>query len=283
MNPVIRPAVVVTLLLSGALPAAAQAPDPASRLLKEAATHAQQLEQTHYKHEKEASGASVLKLPDGKLRIDSDCSGWVSYNLMHSQLDAPWYKAIQDYQPNIPSEKGAPYPRANVYQGYFASLSTAPGTAPFVRVPSLAAVQPGDILSWCLGSHCQKPTSQDKARDTGHVMIVISPPIKNDDTSAFLMVLDSSSVTHWSFDTLPVAVKQTHPNLSAQYAQFPQVRTQTVNGKLQTSGVGAGFILFQTDPSGAITGFQFDPNGTMHTVQTGIQFAVGRLVSPTSK
>jgi hypothetical protein len=275
---------VFVSLFAGVRPVAAQDPGPSRALVDQASGLARNLLSTGYRHENDTkqgnSSAASVRKKDGKFIIETDCSGWVSYNLQQRELESPWYKAIQAYQSSMPTEKGAKYPRANVYQAYFASLSES---QPFVRVPTLAEVRPGDILAWCLGSHCKNPTSPTKAKDTGHVMIVLSEPLQLDDSHhAFLLVLDSSSVAHWSFEDLPQEVKGVYRDVGLLYRGFPQVREQPMKGNppKPTGGVGAGFILFGTDAHGAISSFQFDKGDKVKTTHEGIQFSVGRLVAP---
>jgi len=263
--------------LATAIPARADLPAPAATFLGNATALAQALAKTLYVHEDSLQGAVIR--PDtvpGKLDIDADCSGWVSHNLERLPQH---YEAVRRYQPQVAGEAGRPYPRATVYRQYFASL---PPGAPFQAVKTLAAAQPGDILSWCLPGHCGVPYSGEPAKDTGHVMVVLSKPIPNDANSAFLMVLDASSVPHYSFATLPEAVKAKHPELNTLYANYPTVRDRTEIDKdtgktiTVTSGVGPGFILFGTKPDGSVGSFQFGPHDPVKS--EGIGFAIGRPV-----
>ncbi|MCG5242535.1 hypothetical protein ACIU1J_18110 [Azospirillum doebereinerae] len=267
-------ALCLTVGLTAAGPARADLPAPAATFIGNATALAQALADTRYVHETSVQGAVIRPLGGGRLDIDADCSGWVSHNLERLPLH---YEALRQYQPQVAGEAGRPYPRATVYRQYFASL---PAGAPFQAVKTLAAAQPGDILSWCLPGHCGVPYSGKPADDTGHVMVVLSKPIPNDARSAFLMVLDASSVTHYSFATLPEAVKAKHPELNTLYANYPTVRdrTEIVDGKTKTvtSGVGPGFILFGTNPDGSVGSFQFGPGD--RTNSEGIGFAIGRPV-----
>ncbi|MBP2231081.1 hypothetical protein J2847_004392 [Azospirillum agricola] len=245
---------------------------PAATLIGNAAALAQKLAKTQYVHETSMLGAVIRPYGEGRLDIDADCSGWVSHNLERLPLH---YEAVRAYQPQVAGEAGRPYPRATVYRQYFANL---PAGAPFQEVKTLAAVQPGDILSWCLPGHCGEPYSGKPADDTGHVMVVMSKPIPNGPGGAFLMVLDASSVTHYGFATLPPAVQAAHPELQTLYANYPTVREQSelVDGKTRTvtSGVGPGFILFGTNPDGSVGSFQFGPGDSVNS--ENIRFAVGR-------
>ena len=282
MNVFVRTVALAAILAGGALPALAQhkpalpAPTPASVLAGVTGHLASLLGKTRYVHEQEndSPAAVVLPLGDGRYEVEADCSGWVSHNLKKLPVQ---YEAVRAYQAQVPGEAAKPYPRANVYRQYFADLK--PG-APFTPVRRLADVRPGDILSWCLPGHCGIPYTGKPASDTGHVMVVMSRPIPAGPGKAFLMVLDSSSVTHYSAKTLPPAVQKANPGLAQAFARYPDVRDSRVDGRVSTSGVGPGFILFGTNAQGAIDSFQFGPGD--HVNGEGILFAVGRPAQPAS-
>lgn len=269
MKMTVKAVVLGAFLGFSALPASAQTvPTPATHLAGVTGNLASLLGQTKYVHETALAGAIVTPLTGGTYDIEADCSGWVSHNL---QKLPPHYDAVRQYQPQVDGEAGRPYPRANVYRQYFANLT--PG-APFQRIYKLADVKPGDILAWCLPGHCGIPYSGKPADDTGHVMVVMSTPIRNDANSAYLMVLDSSSVTHYAFNTLPAPIQSANAAVGQSFTRYPTKRTQTVDGKVVTSGVGPGFILFGTAADGSINSFQFGPGD--HVNSDGILFAVGR-------
>ncbi|WP_448204809.1 hypothetical protein [Azospirillum sp. sgz302134] len=274
MKMIVKAALFGALLGTAAPPASAQSnPTPSTYLAGVTGELAGLVGATTYVHEKDAAGAVIAPYKDNTLNVAADCSGWVSHNLQKLPVQ---YQAVHAYQSQVKGEEAMPYPRANVYRQYFANLTA---DAPFKPIKRLADVQPGDILSWCLPGHCGIPYSGKPADDTGHVMVVVSKPVRNDANSAFLMVLDSSSVTHYSFGTLPAAVQQANPDLGKLYAQYPKVReTNNSDGTVSTSGVGPGLILFGTNPDGSIKSFQFGPKD--HVNSDGILFAVGRAVTP---
>lgn len=280
MNVFAKTAALGAILAGVAFPALAQqkaalpVPTPATHLAGVTGSLASVVGKTKYVHEQEnnSPAAVVLPLGDGKYEVEADCSGWVSHNLKKLPLQ---YEAVHAYQSQVPGEASKPYPRANVYRQYFANLK--PG-APFTPVRKLADVRPGDILSWCLPGHCGIPYTGKPANDTGHVMVVMSQPIPAGRGKAFLMVLDSSSVAHYSAKTLPPAVLKANPGLAQAYARYPDVRDTVVDGKVSANGVGPGFILFGTDEKGAINSFQFGPGD--HVNSEGILFAVGRPAQP---
>lgn len=272
MTKIFKAALLGAFLSAAALSACAQTPSsptPSSHLAGVTGTLASLIGSTTYVHETEAVGAIVTPLGNGTYDVKADCSGWVSHNL---EKLAPHYAAVRQYQPQVEGEANHAYPRANVYRQYFANL---PAGAPFQRIQRLADVRPGDILAWCLPGHCGIPFTGKPANDTGHVMVVMGTPAANDANSAFLLVLDSSSVTHFAFDDLPEAVRNARPDLGKLYSEFPPVRTtKQSDGKYATSGAGPGFILFGTNPDGSIGSFQFGPGD--RTNSEGILFAVGR-------
>lgn len=256
---------------------AAPVPTPASVLAGVTGNLASLIGKTAYVHEQEnnSPAAVVIPMSGGTYEVDADCSGWVSHNLKKLPIQ---YEAVHAYQSQVPGEAEKPYPRANVYRQYFANLK--PG-APFIPVKKLADVRPGDILSWCLPGHCGIPYTGEPKKDTGHVMVVMSQPIPAGPNRAFLMVLDSSSVPHYSAATLPASVQKANPGLVQAYARYPDKRDTVSDGKaVSTSGVGAGFILFGTDANGAVNSFQFGPGDSVNS--EGILFAVGRPVAPSS-
>lgn len=267
MTTYLKAALFGAVLGTAALPAMAQT---AATMESVASAVAKTVAQTSYAYVTSTTGADVTQLSNGTIGITTDCSGWVSYNLRGFTTA---YQDVQAYQPQVSGEAGKPFPRADVYRQYFANL---PAGAPFTQIQKLSDIQPGDILAWCLPGYCDNGYTGTPATDTGHVMVVMSTPITNDANSAFLMVLDSSTVTHYSFETLPAAVQTANPGLAAAFSQYPDVRVQTQSdGKVTTSGVGPGFILFGTNSDGTIASFQFGPGDGVHSAN--ILFAVGRL------
>lgn len=232
------------------------------------------LTETEYRHENDNSKGADVERDGGKLDIETDCSGWVSYNL-ETTLPKPWYASALAYQQTFSGEQGFKHPRANVYQDL---LSKPPQGAPFQPVGRLAEAKAGDILAWCLSGYCGGDSPDPQAKDSGHVMIVAGPPIQ-DDGGWFVLVMDSSEVNHWSIDSLPAAAQAAaRSKLPAPLLALTskQPRLSQDNGTVKTNGVGVGFIRFTTDAGGAITGFQFNQSASVHTTAEKLQFGLGR-------
>ncbi|KAA0683991.1 hypothetical protein DS843_00680 [Roseomonas genomospecies 6] len=267
---------ILAVLAVTALPASAQS-FPSQTLAWQTSNTAMTVGQTSYAYVDSTTGAVVSTLSSGKLDITTDCSGWVSYNLRNFPEA---YAAVQGYQTNVPGEANKPFPRADVYQRYFASL-TAPN-AYFTPVTKLTDIQPGDILAWCLDGYCAANYSATATGDTGHAMVVMGAPVSDGNGGAFVLVLDSSTVTHYSPSDLPTAVAANAQAQISLYSQFPNARTTTTTTatgtKTATSGVGPGFILFGADSTGAINSFQFNvKDPVISTAGNGAYFAVARV------
>ncbi|WP_163988988.1 hypothetical protein [Pyxidicoccus caerfyrddinensis] len=258
----------------GAAAALAQPPSPGMRLLGDAQALVRELDSTRYLHEGEARGADVQVDERGRLSIAADCSGWVSYNL--EQLpDVRYIQAVQSFKGRDPQERDVPYPRAHVYWSYFSQL---PADAPFQRIVRLADVRPGDIVVWCIGDWCEQPRPEHMRGDTGHILIVAAPPVPLDDSHVFVLALDSSSLRHYGCDAVQASLA---PDARAAARQqdvdcrsYPDLRDDT----RPRGGVGAGYILFGMDASGAPATFQFGPGDSIRPVPgETIRFAIVRL------
>jgi hypothetical protein len=179
------------------------------------------IRETHYQHKTYVVPAEGV--------YDMDCSGFVDYLLKRV--------APQQYA-NLPIETGHARPRAAMYFDLFHGLPENPAPG-WKSIDRLADAQRGDIIAWSLEASTQKPG------DTGHVVIVASPPVPANKREYRVEVYDSSGIHH-DDDSRPKA----------------------------TSGIGKGVITFKVDERGIPVGFQFNSLAHFHLEL----IAIGRLV-----
>ena len=179
------------------------------------------LRETRYQHQTYVVPAEGI--------YDMDCSGFVDYLLKRV--------APQQYA-NLPIETGHARPRAAMYFDLFHGLPENPAPG-WKSIDRLADAQRGDIIAWSLEAPTQKPG------DTGHVVVVASPPVPANQREYRVEVYDSSGIHH-DDDSRPKA----------------------------TSGIGKGVITFKVDERGIPVGFQFNSLAHFHLEP----IAIGRLV-----
>jgi hypothetical protein len=179
------------------------------------------IRETHYQHKTCVVPAEGI--------YDMDCSGFVDYLLKRV--------APQQYA-NLPIETGHARPRAAMYFDLFHGLPENPAPG-WKSIDRLADAQRGDIIAWSLEAPTQKPG------DTGHVVVVASPPVPANQREYRVEVYDSSGIHH-DDDSRPKA----------------------------TSGIGKGVITFKVDERGIPVGFQFNSLAHFHLEP----IAIGRLV-----
>lgn len=149
---------------------------------------------------------------------DVDCNGFVGF-----VLD----EAAPEHLHQIRPEPGYRWPRAYIYQRYFADLA-AGGAGTWIQVLRLADARPGDIIAWSL---IEEP---DLDQNTGHVMIVAEEPIDLGGATLSVRVYDSSDVIH-----------------------FDDSRGQ--GGDSPATGIGIGTIHFRVGADGSPIDFKFGP------------------------
>lgn len=114
----------------------------------------------------------------------TDCSGWVSFAV---NAVSPLHEAVLRSQRNLPEynqtypgdfvldESRQPWARAFVLANYFA-VEYAESTG-FSRVEDFNELLPGDILAYGTGRYTDpSDPSLGRTGDTGHTLIVITPP-----------------------------------------------------------------------------------------------------------
>jgi hypothetical protein len=180
-----------------------------------------EIRETHYQHKTHVVPAEGI--------YDMDCSGFADYLLKRV--------APQQYA-NLPIETGHARPQAAMYFDLFQSLPVNPAPG-WKSIDRLADAQRGDIIAWSLEASTQKPG------DTGHVVIVASPPVPANQREYKVAVYDSSGIHH-DDDSRPKA----------------------------TNGIGKGVITFKVDEWGIPVGFQFNSLAHFHLEP----IAIGRLI-----
>lgn len=180
------------------------------------------MRETHYQHRTHVDRAGGV--------YDMDCSGFVDYLL----------KRIAPAQfAQLRIEPGHARPRAAMYFELFKGLHKNPLPG-WEVVQKLGDARRGDIIAWQLVSSSQEPG------DTGHVIIVATPPVEQTHSLYRVEVYDSSDIRH-DDDSRPEG----------------------------TTGVGKGVITFRVDEFGEPVGFQFNSHAHFH----GEAIAIGRLAN----
>lgn len=204
---------------------------------------------TEYKHQCRIDG---LFMKDGHTGLYlTDCSCFINYLLYY--VATKHYKEVYDAYGDRSIRP--PVPRAHNYWAFFKALqSGAIHSKRWRRVTNIATLRPGDLLAWSLvDSRNQRilPTEQ-LAEDTGHVMIVAAVPQPAEDGSYLVPVYDSSSVSHFDFNS--------------------------TKKKVNRDGVGEGRIKIFVNGEGTPTGYQFCPYPDCIPIQSD-QIAAARMES----
>jgi hypothetical protein len=164
--------------------------------------------ETHYQHLHKPASEQVRIVGSDKCEADADCSGFVSYVL--GEVAPSQYELICAEQP------GKDYPQAKTFTKFFLALGPDAKSKGWLRLSGYTDLRPGDMIAW------EKPINPDaqtiKKGNTGHVMIVAETPGAlatekvGDKTVHFvpIKVLDCSSVSHFTPETLPPHVQQEH-------------------------------------------------------------------------
>lgn len=213
---------------------------------------------TTYSHQPTPDGTPDVALVNGQWHALTDCSGFVSFVV--DQIAPTQYDVVAALK-----EPGKPWPRAHIYQRFFAGLLGRPTVSPskgWSAVPDLRKAWPGDVLAWCLNDYCTATGEVPEPGDTGHIMVIGRVMPLGADTVA-VTVYDSSAVIHYG---------------NPPYTCAPNGELCQATGR---DGVGIGAIHFKINAQGAPIAFQFNAAGQWHP-QPGeqIQFAIGRLIRP---
>ena len=111
-----------------------------------------------------------------------DCSGFVDWALrkVRPAEVAPLNRA-----------NTAHGPLAEDYEQYLRQVAKGNGNSWWNPAPTVAKLQPGDIIAWLT-------TPDVQSRDTGHVMIVLAPPVPDRKRAGewLISVADSTTFTH---------------------------------------------------------------------------------------
>jgi len=178
---------------------------PCSELADKALTKAtwifENTKQNHYEHIKGSADKQVEVTDDGNVTTETDCSGFISYVI--KSVARKHYEEVVDFN-------GGRRPRADNYAQFFAQLSGQPQKG-WLPINSVEELQPGDLIAW-ESPHYEKYHEGN----TGHVMMVLGQPgaIKQESVAGeklrfvSIPVIDSSSVSHFSPETLPPLAQQ---------------------------------------------------------------------------
>jgi hypothetical protein len=179
------------------------------------------IRETHYEHQTHVVQSDGI--------YDMDCSGFVDYLMK---------RVAPEQYARLPIEAGHQRPRAATYFEFFHSL---PGNPPagWKSIDQLTDARRGDIIAWALEASTQKPG------DTGHVVIVATPPVSTKAKEYRVTVYDSSGIRH-DADSRPEG----------------------------TSGIGKGVITIRVNDRGTPVGFQFSSHAHFHLEP----IAIGRIV-----
>lgn len=220
---------LLALLLCSALAQTAPAagmPLSVPPLLAEARRELGLLHVSDYRHQTDVNEAAG--------RFDYDCSGFIDYALRHVAPGAYAELPIQ--------RASSPRPLAQDYYALFAGLHTP--SAHWQAVATVQALRPGDLVTWL------KPPDHD-THNTGHIMLVRSPPYPNpaDPAEWLIPVTDSTATPH------------------AQDTRTGQHRT----------GLGSGLIGVLADAQGHAVAYHWK-GGVSHRTETP-PIAFGRLIA----
>jgi autotransporter-associated beta strand protein len=194
----------------------------------------------------------------------TDCSGWLSFAL---NTVSPLHEAVLQSQRRRPEhnraysadfalrERWRPWSRSFVVTQYLRADYAE--TTGFEPVTDFEELQPGDIGAYAMGRYA-KPSdeSRPKPKDTGHVFIVVGPPIVVDrqtedydgrgtlseDAAKVIAVavVDSSATLH--FD----------PDSRKDEKERYSLPTVLPHSRAKPGGVGAGTIWFALSEEGRV-------------------------------
>jgi autotransporter-associated beta strand protein len=194
----------------------------------------------------------------------TDCSGWLSFAL---NTVSPLHEAVLQSQRRRPEhnraysadfalrERWRPWSRSFVVTQYLRADYAE--TTGFEPVMDFEELQPGDIGAYAMGRYA-KPSdeSRPKPKDTGHVFIVVGPPIVVDrqtedydgrgtlseDAAKVIAVavVDSSATLH--FD----------PDSRKDEKERYSLPTVLPHSRAKPGGVGAGTIWFALSEEGRV-------------------------------
>jgi hypothetical protein len=161
----------------------------------------------HYQHVHESVSEQVqMQMANDTCESVNDCSGFVSYVV--AAVAPKHYEVAEEFMGR------RSHPRADDYAKFFDSLSTDRPTHGWLKITSPGDLMRGDIIAW------ENPSVEEglKHTNTGHVMIVVSPPegVKRANIGGSsisfipVYVIDSSSVDHFPPESLPPLAHQSH-------------------------------------------------------------------------
>jgi hypothetical protein len=206
------------------LPAAPAAPEHSPgggsrlNLLAEARGELKAMKRTRYQHE------TVVHPAKGEFFYD--CSGFLDYALERS---AP--TALQA----LPHKREA-RPLAEDFVHHLQRVTGGAAGGPWRAVRTASALEPGDLIAWLV-------VDGSKTKDTGHVVIVLEPPVRN-----------PQRTTEWL-----VTVVDSTPN--------PHAADSRTNG---VKGLGTGTIGLDVDASDHPVGFYWKGGESPKAKQTEV-------------
>lgn len=174
-----------------------------AKILAKAQTIFQNCTANEYAHTPGKADDQVVDNGDGTYNCATDCSGFVSYVL--KAVAKKHYELVVDFA-------GGHRPRANIYAQFFAQLRADKPTNGWLKVSSVKALLPGDLIAW------ESPSYEEHHKgNSGHVMIVSAAPGAVQDELIggqniryiSVAVIDSSSVKHFAPEQLPAKANQT--------------------------------------------------------------------------
>jgi len=196
---------------------------PANKaVLAEADTILGQMQASRYSHKTEVDA--------GKGIFNVDCSGLVRLILKRA---APASLA------QIVPEKEYPQPRAVAFYNAFLGAPEQLPAVGWQRIKCIASCEPGDFIAWRKSVIPAKGTS-------GHVLIVREKPVREDDGSFRVKVLDSCSTPH-AMDSRPKGA----------------------------SGIGTGTMWFTVNDNGELVAFRWSDK---KKTPTRLKIAIGRAI-----
>jgi hypothetical protein len=161
-----------------------------------------------------------------------DCVGFVSYAMGRAAPTA--WATTKD----VVKLRSGYVPSPARYVGIFDKVNGGTSLAGWAAVPSVASLQPGDVIAWYYDANAtSKPGSA-----SGHAVVVAAAPTKTGPDSYSLLVDDSTASPHGPNDT-----RLTNP------------ANQPAGGK--PSGLGRGTIGILATPSGQISSVQWSAGG----------------------
>jgi len=159
---------------------------------------------------------------------DLDCSGFLDYLL--ARVNPPALAELRSLSVKRPLAKH-----------YVAVLALAEPKQHWSRVPSVAALAPGDLIAW------DKPDDVTSS-NTGHVMLVFAAARLEGDRKWTVPIIDSSASPH-----------------GAQDARHTR----------HTTGIGRGTIVLETDANGSPVAYRWSPGKASRRHETHIE--LGRI------